>query len=158
MILNGSTKSLSEVSKNKAVAVESYFKTIENQLKSFYKNKMVVDAAFGLKREFKRFNRVNGATGRRILDQKADLAKYYLGDFSAEYEANNQEKVVEAKILLDYLDPQAIAFQYSFISNNEHPLGFKHHMDGLKRDESRYSCIHENVHPVIRKYLERFGY
>ena len=158
IILNASENSLSAVSKNKAVAVESYFKTIKSQLESFSENKMVVDAAIDFKREFHGFLNQNDIDEAQITEFKSSLSQYYFGDFSEEYSANNFGKSVNTETLINGIDEKAVAFQYHFIANNKNPLGSKHLLDKVDTDKSAYSKIHESVHPIIRSYLEKFGY
>ena len=55
------------------------------------------------------------------------------------------------------LPPNAVAFQHAFIYANPNPPGSK---DQLNRSpsSSTYSALHESVHPIVRHYLQEFGY
>ena len=55
------------------------------------------------------------------------------------------------------LDDDSIALQYSYIKANHNPLGEKHNLD-FANDESIYSKLHAKYHPVIRDFLDQFGY
>jgi len=59
--------------------------------------------------------------------------------------------------MLSQLDEESIALQYYYIEANRNPLGSKHLLDRAD-DVSAYSQLHEKVHPIIRNYLEKFGY
>ena len=43
------------------------------------------------------------------------------------------------------------------MSDNAHPLGEKHRLDD-PGDNTGYAGIHAEIHPIIRSYLESFGY
>jgi methyl-accepting chemotaxis protein len=59
--------------------------------------------------------------------------------------------------IINKIDADAVALQYHYIKVNPNPLGSK---DALERatDQSKYSQIHEKYHPVIRYFLDKFGY
>ena len=62
-------------------------------------------------------------------------------------------------IAADYL-PQGLPsriLQYSYIAENPNPTGQKHLLDAPS-DGSTYSQVHQRYHPIIRNFLERFGY
>ena len=54
-------------------------------------------------------------------------------------------------------DASALALQELYITQNPNPTGDKHVMDDAG-DGSSYSAIHGRYHPIIRNFLERFGY
>ena len=55
------------------------------------------------------------------------------------------------------LDGDAISLQYEYIQNNPNELGSKDLLDQAA-DGSGYSESHKLYHPIIRNYLEKFGY
>lgn len=158
IIYEGKQQSLSAITKNKVVAVESYFKTIQSQMESFSENEMVVKAAMEFKREFHRYLDANQLDVSRIQSMKQELSEYYVGDFSEQYAVKNRGKVVDAAALVNSIDNKAIALQYEYIFNNKHPLGSKDQQDFAPNDKSGYSLVHQRVHPIFRNFLNRFGY
>jgi methyl-accepting chemotaxis protein len=85
------------------------------------------------------------------------LATYYSQEFSTAYHAQNDGRSPNADRIVRQLDDVAIALQYHYIRANINPLGSKHILDRAD-DSSRYSQFHEQYHPIIRNYLEKFGY
>jgi methyl-accepting chemotaxis protein len=59
--------------------------------------------------------------------------------------------------IIGQLDDSAVALQYHYIKANPNPLGSKDALDRAA-DKSQYSHIHEQYHPIIRSYLQKFGY
>ena len=82
LIFQSTQKSLDAVTKNKANAVESYFKTIKHQVQTFSENKMVVDAASYLSGEFETFVDNNELSGEDLEEQRKQLSQYYFGQFN----------------------------------------------------------------------------
>jgi hypothetical protein len=52
---------------------------------------------------------------------------------------------------------KVLVLQYLYISNNRHPVGKKHLLDD-PGDGSDYSRSHALYHPILRNFLEKFGY
>ncbi len=88
---------------------------------------------------------------------KVDLRSYYEIDFATEYGQRNEGKEPSVDLLLNTLDDDSIYLQYQYIKNNPHPLGSKDLLDAAD-DDSVYARLHGEFHPVVRSYLERFGF
>ncbi len=60
---------------------------------------------------------------------------------------------------LDYQkeDTETSILQYLYVTSNTNKTGSKHLLD-YSSDRSSYSEYHKLYHPIIREYLERFGY
>jgi methyl-accepting chemotaxis protein len=69
----------------------------------------------------------------------------------------NDGRSPNADPIVRRLDDATVALQYYYIQANTNPLGSKHKLDRAD-DNSRYSQFHEQFHPIIRSYLEKFGY
>ncbi|MCP4003889.1 MAG: methyl-accepting chemotaxis protein [bacterium] len=138
-------------------SIEEYFGTVQDQILTFSENRMVVDAAGGFRWHFNTFQRDAGVGTADIQRMRKELAQYYEEDFGAEYSSQNSGAAIDTDRLLAGLDDDSIALQYAYIGGNPHPLGSKHLLD---RDpqETGYNDLHATVHPVIRSYLEKFGY
>ncbi len=148
---------LTAVRQAKAGAVQRYFQTVNDQIITFSEDEMVVNAMqeFALAfRQFRAENKLEKPETVRAL--RAPVLSYYTDSFGAEYSAQNATSV-DAKAFFEQLDDDSIALQYYYIQSNEHPLGSKHLLD-TSRDGSAYSEIHARVHPIIRNYLDKFGY
>ncbi len=140
----------------KRAAVERYFQSINDQILTFSEDRMIVQAMRDYRAAFGKFREQNQVSADTLQQQRAALRTYYTNDFASEYEAQNgQAPPVDQ--FFNGLDDDSIALQYAFIKNNPNPLGSKHLLD-RPADESEYSRVHERVHPIVRNYLEKFGY
>ncbi len=142
----------------KRTAVETYFEHIKNQILTFSENGMITNAMF----EFKVatgnfFNEMKFASVDPDKPQN-DLKDYYQQDFATEYRQQNPGKTVPVQDYLSKLDNTAVAMQYAYISANPHPLGSKHLLDKATVFKATYNRAHQKYHPLVRNYLEKFGY
>ncbi len=142
---------------NKKAAIDDYFRRIEDQIVTFSQNRMVIDAMRDFSRTFGRYANESGAVGGNTADLAAKLRTYYSKEFSEEYRKQNQGRDPQAERYFEQLDDQAIHLQHAYIRANPHPLGSKEKLDRAPTLTS-YDRVHGIVHPVIRTYLERFGY
>jgi GAF domain-containing protein len=133
--------------------IEYYFDIIRNQILTFSENRMVVDAVKEFKTAFYQID--SGIPERELLAMRKNLESYYRNEFIPRLRENTdaQEKPEQ------YLPENTLArvLQYRYISNNPHPTGQKALLDNAN-DGSEYSRVHEKHHPIIRSFLEKFGY
>lgn len=144
---------LKSINSTKKRNVEYYFDIIRNQIRTFSENKMIIDAVKSFRRTFAEMQ--NGITEEQLQAMKASLQQYYADEFIPRLKENTDQlervehyfpKEVRADIL-----------QYHYISNNVYPTGEKLLMNDAG-DGSDYSKVHAYYHPVMRSYLEKFGY
>ncbi len=138
-------------------AVEHYFKTIENQILTFSESKMIVDAMQEFSDTFTRFHRENNISPAELKQMRQELFTYYTNEFSQEYQNQNQDESPDAQRFFNQLDDDSIALQYHYIRANKNPLGSKHLLE-RSNDSSSYSELHARIHPIIKSYLEKFGF
>ncbi len=148
---------LTAVREIKRSAVERYFQTIHDQIHTFSENKMVVDAVQQFRDAFNNYYDENSIMDTDIESMKQQLATYYTGEFRDEYARQNEGNSPGAQSIVQQLDRESIALQYRYIRANRNPLGSKHLLDSAD-DGSRYSELHAQIHPIVRNYLEKFGY
>ncbi|GJQ60071.1 MAG: hypothetical protein D8M57_16015 [Candidatus Scalindua sp. AMX11] len=148
---------LVSVRETKKKQIEDYFSTIRKQVRTFSESKMVVDAMKEFKVAFKDFQKENELTDSQLEEYRSSLSSYYTSDFATEYKNQNSGKAPQAVSYLNQLDDESIALQYTYIKDNHNQLGEKHKLD-YADDKSTYSKIHAKYHPIIRDYLEQFGY
>ncbi len=137
--------------------IQDYFQTIENQILTFSENQMIVNAMAGFSREFRQFQAAvqDGAPAGEAI--KAKVMNYYTHAFYKEYKSRNPDVTLDVTDLINNLDTNTLALQYYYIADNTHPLGSKHLLDTAS-DPSDYSKRHAEIHPIVRNYLEKFGY
>ena len=158
-----SHEALEAASKERLVAVrnatkeniEGYFGTIRNQILTFSKDLMVVEAVSSFKDSFPLFRQESSTTDIETL--RRQLGQYYSGDFSREYQQRNPGKQASTAQWLAQLDADSVALQYHFIKANPNPLGEKDRLDD-PGGYSSYGRQHARFHPVVRDYLNRFEY
>ncbi len=141
----------------KRQAVQRYFQNIRDQILTFSEDEMVVQAMRETRDAFRTFRQENNLETGAIDQMRRKLATYYTQEFSKEYQSINQGRDPGAMRFLEGLDDDSVALQYHYIRANQHPLGSKHELD-TPGDASTYSKVHKRVHPIIRSYLEKFGY
>ncbi|ODS30074.1 MAG: Methyl-accepting chemotaxis protein [Candidatus Scalindua rubra] len=148
---------LVSVRETKKKQIEDYFSTIRKQVRTFSENRMIVDAMKEFKTALKEFRKQNDITDSKLEEYRSALKTYYTGDFTNEYKQQNNGQRPDAVGYFNQLDEDSIALQYYYIKANHNQLGEKHNLD-FADDESTYSKLHAKYHPVIRDYLEQFGY
>ena len=141
----------------KKAQVETYMQTMKDQIITFSEDHMIVDAMTQLSRDFMAFTRENNLSSTQISDLRNKLATYYSGDFSAEYRKRNDNRSPDVSRIINQIDDTSVALQYYYIKANPHPLGSKLNLDRAQ-DESQFSRSHAHYHPVIRDFLNKFGY
>jgi methyl-accepting chemotaxis protein len=137
--------------------VEQYLQTIKDQALSFSENHMITAAMVEFSGAFQAFREDNTIAAGDVDGLREQLATYYRNDFSAAYRDQNDGQSPDVGAIINQLDDDSVALQYHYIKANPQPLGSKDKLDRA-RDGSRYSEIHARYHPVIRSFLERFGY
>ena len=142
---------------SKKEQIERYFSTIRDQVLTFSEDKMVVDAMQDFRTLFREYRQQAELDSTLLAEQRRELLTYYTNEFSAEYRSQNGGASPDAERYFRQLDDDSIALQYSYIRRNAHPLGSKHLLDASD-DGTTYSQRHRDVHPVIRSYLDKFGY
>ncbi|MFK7794143.1 MAG: methyl-accepting chemotaxis protein [Gammaproteobacteria bacterium] len=141
---------LESLRSNKSQQVKEYLQERQNQLLAFSKNLMVTDAM----NEFN-YSFFHDADNNFSDEYKSSITSYYENQFNGEYQARNNESVNTGSIIPE--SNYALYHQYQYISNSEFPLGEKDKLD--KADGTGlYDIAHEKYHPVIRDYLNKFGY
>lgn len=150
---NQAFNQLTSVREAKGRQIEDYFQQINDQITTFSQDHMITDFAKDLKEAFWEIDQ--GITDSEYKIMESSVRKYYEKEFIPRLNKN----IGESKSISPYWpkDRETIIMQYYYLSNNPNPTGEKHKLDDAK-DGSRYSKIHSTDHPVIREYLEKFGY
>ena len=154
---------LTAVRELKALQIEDYFRTINDQIVAFSESESAVRAAqnFGLA-----FNIIQGQETRRKYSPVTkqayqtdveSLAGYYQSEFLPRLQTSltGQSGISSEAFIPDHEAVQRL--QSLFIAKNPHPTGAKHEYDG-PGDGSVYDNLHQRHHPMFRSFLEKFGY
>ncbi|MFT7675808.1 MAG: methyl-accepting chemotaxis protein [Gammaproteobacteria bacterium] len=99
---------------------------------------------------------------KEIISAYADYAKQVgSGNLSSRRKALTEYHLPRlgdrTKQLVDSLTDNDVVFQSKYITENEHAPGEKHMLNGAN-EGSLYTPMHKKYHPLMRKYLEDFGY
>jgi len=146
---------LTAVREMKADQIEDYFQLIEDQVISLSKDRMIIDAMKGFDAgEYVLADELE-IDDEQLAAMEGELTRYY----EEKYFPQLAQIVVGELAVEDYLpaDERARIMQYLYIANNPFDIGSKQLLDD-PLDGSSYSQSHALYHPIIRDYLERFGY
>lgn len=144
---------LKSITSTKKRNIEYYFDIIRSQILTFSEDRMVIEAVAAFRTAF--YSIEENVTPEVVDRMTESLHAYYASEFIRKLNDNTgQDLKVE-----DYIPTsiRALTFQYLFISNNPHPTGKKLLLDNAG-DASNYSKTHSLYHPVLRNFLEKFGY
>jgi len=146
---------LTAVREMKAVQIEDYFQNITDQIRTFSENQMIVDAMKEFNNGFDQIAIELGTDKKMVCDI---LNNYYENEFLERLRPNVDSTQTEFSV--DTYMPEDVntcTLQNLYIAENPYDTGNKHKLDDT---ESRctYSEVHRKYHPIIRSYLEKFGY
>ena len=150
------TDQLEAIKTVKATQLTNYFKQIENQVRTFSENTMIVDAMKQFPTAETTASEEAGTTPEELEKMRNKVEAYYKIEFSNEFVGITGNNPPIAQQLAP-LDNDSIYLQYQYIANNPNPLGSKEALDAAP-DNTTYSKLHEKYHPVVRSYLQKFGY
>jgi PAS domain S-box-containing protein len=157
-LLAESFKKLTAVREMKAQQIEDYFDTIVSQVVTFSESRTVIEAMKEFKKAFVVLESRAAAAHDPSIAADPELISYYQNEFFKRLQANITKNLDQGRAA-GYIPKEARSrlLQKHYIAENSHPTGAKHKLDDPE-DGSSYSAIHKAYHPIIRRYLETFGY
>ena len=139
-------------------SIESYFRFIRGQIRTFSHDTMIVQAMTAFDEAFDRLPEEVAARSPEedtLAAARRSVAAYYDGEFRPRLESAGQPwRGTDAYIPRS---PAAQIAQSLFISDNPHPVGEKLELDRSAFDTT-YDAAHARFHPRIREFLLTFGY
>jgi anti-anti-sigma factor len=150
-----SFEKLTAVRQMKGRQVEDYFRSIVNQITTMAESRMIIDAMREFQVGYSAFDEDVALDSRRSQELDRALRLYYHESFLKRLDTIGGF----SGVLSDYW-PEARngrLLQQMYISSNSMDTGSKHLLDAAD-DGSRYSAAHRRYHPLLRNFLERFGY
>ncbi len=149
---------LTAVREMKAQQIEDYFDTIAGQVVTFSESRTVVDAMNSLSLAFAALEGDATADHNAVMPADPEIVSYYQTEFLSRLTANTDRTKSGFK-LVDFVpkDARSRHLQEQYIAENQYPTGSKQKLNKAA-DGSEYSTAHEIYHPIIRSFLERFGY
>lgn len=146
---------LTAVREMKAKQIEDYFQLINDQIITLAEEPLVVEAMKEFKAGYMNAEKELGITEQKQADLEQQNKKYLEEKYISRLNANLVQKVSAADEIS--LNRQSVLFQNLYIVNNPKETGSKHEFDASP-DNSAYSKAHAKYHPLIRDFLEKFGY
>jgi len=144
---------LKSITSTKKRNVEYYFDIIRNQILTFSEDRMIIEAVKAFKGAFYKID--DGITALQQSNYREKLSEYYKAEFIPRLKDNTNFSAMASEFIPE--DPRVVHLQHLYISGNIHPTGKKSLLNSAN-DGSDYSRIHGLYHPILRNFLEKFGY
>lgn len=145
---------LTAVREMKASQVEDYFQQIRHQIVTFSEDRMVVDAMRNFRSAFQSLEKELNLD-KIQSERDLRLKLYYQNEFMPRLNRNLSSDAVLANFWPNNKTTRAL--QYFYIAANPFNVGAKHLLN-RSSSSSNYDDAHALYHPVIKSYLEKFGY
>lgn len=152
----GVQENLEGVRSIRAREVESYFGTIRKQATTMAQNPAVVDALVGFKAGYEQLAAKAGE--QDMAKVRESVSSYVDNDFTEQFKKLNRgEAPGKISQLVGNLPDASAILQSLYISGNSNPLGSKDKLMSAN-DGSEWTKVHEKYHPILRSFLQQFGY
>ena len=132
--------------------IRDYYSNMVKQVVTFANDYTTVHAVQDFTDAFNNYTVQSSDTKYRT-----DVVKEYLSKFTSEFAKLNDEASIDSRKLLNMLDDRAFALQYNYILQNPYNPKSKSKYNYVP-DNSKYSAVHKQFHPIIRAYQEEFKY
>jgi methyl-accepting chemotaxis protein len=149
-LLDINKERLVSLREEKKLQIENYFKQIEGQASTFSESRMVIDAT-------EKFTSAFQLVESEVADLYGSGEESRLMERYQYQQKNTIGAPSNAASLWMPKNKTSKILQSRYISENSHPIGAKEKLDAAP-DSSTYSQVHKKYHPIIRDYLEKFGY
>jgi PAS domain S-box-containing protein len=149
---------LTAVREMKANQIEDYFQQVIDQVVTYSEDRMIIEAIKSFKIGFRVLDRETSYSNEEYLNIVKENKLYFetvfksklIENMAADDKSFNEEYYWEG-------DKETVILQNLYISKNQNSVGEKHLLNDAD-DGSFYSEVHNKYHPIIRNYLEKFGY
>jgi PAS domain S-box-containing protein len=146
---------LTAVREMKGQQTEDYFLQIRNQITTFSESRMIIEAMREFKSDFNKIHKDMDIRGDQMKAVDGRLMAYYRKEFLPKLNIN-----AVADVPMESYWPfsrSARLLQDLYIASNPNSAKNRYRLDSAE-DGSAYSATHALYHPIIRSYLEKFGY
>ena len=145
-------KSLKTVKKDE---IENYFHQIESQVITFSDSQNILDLMLTGSESFSDLRKDLNINDEELVEKTSDVRRFFDNEFAPKFKADTGESISVSQLIPS--SASGIIAQYLYIAGNDHPLGSKLKLNDPK-DGSPYTKVHSVHHPIIRDFLEKFGY
>lgn len=147
---------LTAVREMKSGQISDYFNQIKDQLLDFSESPTIIQAMKEFKNGYNSINKELGFSAEKINLSQERVNTYI--DTAVLPRLNvNLVKKLNAGDLSHKGEANATLLQDFFMASNPNPADEKLRMDSIPYN-CTYNTAHKNYHPVLRSFLERFGY
>lgn len=146
---------LTAVREMKADQVEDYIRIIRDQVMTFSEDRMIIDAVKSFTSAFQKMDGELDISQTGMGEIDARLRAYYEDEFLPRLYKNHGKEDHDIEYWSENTTTRIL--QDLYISSSPHLAGSKHQLDAAE-DGSTYSKVHGLYHPIIRSYLEKFGF
>ncbi len=146
---------LTAIREVKASQIEDYFSLINDQVVTFSEDRMIIDAMKAFKKGFQEIDSDLQLTAAELEAADAKLEKYYQDEYLVRLKTNLDDLEETPNYWPESRNTRLL--QSLYITETLNTTGENHLLDQAE-DVSFYSQTHKLYHPVIRNYLQRFGY
>lgn len=162
-LTNEAYAKLESLRDSKKQAIEDYGTNIINQVLTLSSSREIaksinrINYAYDAFVDETQFLMSDSTNNERIETLRSELGNYYRNQFLPVYKESNDGQNIDVGSLLSQLSDEAVALQHAYIQDNPAALGNKHEMTRSSLTTT-YDKAHEMIHPMLRQYLEAFGY
>lgn len=140
----------------KSTSIINYFDYIRRQISVLSSDRHVVQAVMDFQSAISVMEQEHLWPADSLVMHEF-VGQYYQDGFGKEFSKQNSGQSASEATLLQQLDTTAAALQYLYIATNPNPLGSKQQLLS-QTDGSQYSHVHADIHPVLKQFLEEFGF
>ncbi|UCG22850.1 MAG: HAMP domain-containing protein [Chloroflexota bacterium] len=146
---------LTAVREMKANQIEDYFQQIDGQVRTLSEDRMTVEAIRAFDEGYREIDADLAGSQDTTSESDSGLRQYYSQEFLTRLMPNLPDGAGVPEFWPE--EAKTRILQDLYISSNPFEVGSKHFLAN-PGDGSRYSETHELYHPIIRNFLETFGY
>lgn len=147
---------LTAVREMKSGQIEDYFQLISDQVVSMAEDPLIVDAMKEFKKDYTIAGEELNVTEAKLASLKKENDRYFEKEYLARLNSNLEKKAETGNEVSH--SRNTVVLQNLFIVNNPQPVGSKQLTDSLSTADFSYNKTHARFHPLIRDFLDKFGY
>ncbi len=146
---------LTAVREMKTNQIEDYFQQIDGQVRTLSEDRMIIEAVQAFDENFQEIDTDLARSPDALGESDSLLRQYYSQEYLPRLTPNLPGGAGVPEFWPE--DAKTRLLQELYIASNPFDVGAKHLLDNAG-DGSQYSEAHELYHPIIRNFLETFGY
>ncbi|MES2762428.1 MAG: SpoIIE family protein phosphatase [Bacteroidota bacterium] len=147
---------LTAVREAEANQITDYFQQIKDELSTMAEDPSMIDAMKGFKYGFDHIHEELNLDHQTFERSRNHIEKYIDTIVLPKLNGGYSKKVSKEEVV-NYTNKNANFLQDQFMVSNNLPIGSKHLLDSIDH-KCTYNAVHKKYHPVIRHFLDRFGY